>query len=130
MSLWTYLIFSLAQNFDTELSVVRDKSCERFLGSLPRGQKKQVGSNSSLSNDKIMLFPIEIVHLTIVARTYYFYLDTVNGTNNLRDLKLLNSVNLIMASAVFFSVFEITIKSEAIYVICLQNSFVCNFNSR
>ena len=86
MSLWAYLIFSLAQNFDTELSVVRDKSCERFLGSLPRGQKKQVGSNSSLSNDKIMLFPIEIVHLTIVARTYYFYLDTVNGTNNLRDL--------------------------------------------
>ena len=51
-------------------------------------KENHVGSNGSLSIDRIMLFPVEIVHLIIVARNYYLYLDTVNGTNNLRDLTI------------------------------------------
>ena len=63
--------------------------------------ENQVGSNSSLSIDRMILFPVEIIHLTIVTTAYYFYLDTVtasfpeetrldtvNGTNNLRYLTI------------------------------------------
>ena len=51
-------------------------------------KENHVGSNGSLSIDRIMLFPVEIVHLIIVSRNYYLYLDTVNGINNLRDLTI------------------------------------------
>ena len=45
-------------------------------------KENQVGSNSSLRIDRIMLFPVEIVHINIDSRTY----STASGTNNLRDI--------------------------------------------
>ena len=36
----------------------------------------------------MILFPVEIDHLNIVTKTYYFYLDTVSGTKSLWDLTL------------------------------------------
>ena len=50
-------------------------------------KKNQVGSNSSISIDR-MLSPVEIVHLTIISRVYYIYLDTINGTNNFTDFTI------------------------------------------
>ena len=83
-------------------------------------KENQVGSNSSLSIDRMILFPVEIDHLNIVTKTYYFYLDTVSGTKSLWDLHLPNSANLITASAVSLSVFGKAMTSEAISVIHLK----------
>ena len=86
LSLWAYLIFTLVQHFNTELSVVRDTRV--ILGKpVARSKKNQVGSNSSISIDR-MLSPVEIVHLTIISRVYYIYLDTINGTNNFTDVTI------------------------------------------
>lgn len=71
-----------------------------------------------------MLFPVEILLLIIVAKTYYFYMDTVNGTKNLRYLEITKSRDLILASVVSLSVFGNTLRSEVISVIHLENSFV------
>ena len=43
--------------------------------------ENQAGSNSSLSIDRMMLFPVEIIHLTIVTRPYYFRLDTITTSS-------------------------------------------------
>ena len=90
------------------------------MGSLLHGQ----GKLSSLRIDSIMLFPVEILLLIIVAKTYYFYMDTVNGTKNLRYLEITKSRDLVIASVVSLSVFGNTLRSEAISIMHLENSFV------
>ena len=86
------------------------------MDSLLHGQ----GKLSSLRIDSIMLFPVEILLLIIVAKTYYFYMDAINGTKNLRFLEITKSRDFIIASVVSLSVFGNTLKSEAISVIHLE----------
>ena len=76
-----------------------------------------------------MLFSVETVHLNIVTRTYYFYLDTINDTNNLRDLTITkfneSSYNLCCFPLSFQKYYET--RSQLCNTIA---KFVCNFGSR
>ena len=68
------------------------------------------------------MFPVEIVHLIIVTKTYYFNLDTINGIKNLRDLTVTKFSESKYSLYCFSVSFKKYYESEAIYVIHLKNS--------
>ena len=78
-----------------------------------------------------MLFSVETVHLNIVTRTYYFYLDTINATNNLRDLTI-TKFNKSNYNLNYNNCFRLSFQKHYETRSQLCNTiakFVCNFGS-